>query len=79
VLHDDSNPTQSTGSWAHVGTRRVQRSLPDNPPRKYERIANGDTVDHGNNIGWAVEFIVGSAWRYTKDQEFYVRCARYAD
>jgi hypothetical protein len=53
--------------------------LPDNPPRKRERIAKGDMVDHGNNVGWAMEFIAGSAWRYTKDQEFYVRCTRYAD
>jgi cytochrome c553 len=52
---------------------------PDSPPRKEVRIAANDIVDHGNNIGWAMEFIAGSAWRYTKNQEFYVRCVRYAD
>lgn len=53
--------------------------LPQNPPRKHERIAAHDTIDHGNRVGWAVEFIIGSAWRYTKDQGFYARCVRYAD
>ncbi len=52
---------------------------PDSPPRKDVRIAANDMVDHDNKLGWAVEFIVGSAWRYKKDQEFYVRCTRYAD
>jgi hypothetical protein len=52
---------------------------PEQPPRKSERIASGEMTDHDNNMGWAVEFIAGSAWRYTKNQEFYVRCTRYAD
>lgn len=53
--------------------------LPLNPPRKHERLADHDTIDYGNEVGRAVEFIFGLAWQYSKDQEFYVRCVRYAD
>jgi cytochrome c553 len=52
---------------------------PESPPRKDVRIAANDIVDHSNNIGWAMEFIIGSAWRYTKNREFYTRCTRYAN
>ena len=51
---------------------------PAAPPRKSVRLAAGDVVDHGNNIAWAMEFIAGGAWRYPKNQEFYVRCTRSA-